>query len=74
MVRTNEEFLTMFGEVCRLGKTVGADAVVLLLEDHTDWEPIKAKAAETKVIVAIESAEALVAAIDAGLANQRRGV
>jgi DNA integrity scanning protein DisA with diadenylate cyclase activity len=67
MVRSNEEFLTMFGEVTRLAQTVGADAVMLLLEDHADWAPIKAQAEHQKVIVAIESAEALVAAIDAGL-------
>ena len=68
MVRSNEEFLTMFGEVVRLAQTVGADAVLLLLEDHTDWESIKAQAEKTKVIVAIESADALVKAIDSGLA------
>jgi DNA integrity scanning protein DisA with diadenylate cyclase activity len=67
MVRSNEEFQTMFGEVARLGKSVGADAVMVLLQDHVDWEAVKTYAATEKIILAIESAEALVAAIDAGL-------
>jgi len=67
MVRSNEEFLTMFREVVRLSKSVGADAVMLLLEDHTDWEPIHRIADGQKVIVALESATSIVAAEAAGM-------
>lgn len=67
MARTNEEFETMFAQTVRLARAVGADAVVLLLEDHADWEPVKKMADGQKVIVALESGDSLVKAIDAGL-------
>lgn len=67
MVRSNAEFETMLGEVIRLGKSVGADAVLLLMENHGDWAAIKSQAGDGKVIAAIESAEVLVSALDAGL-------
>ena len=55
MVRSNVEFMTMFGEVVRLAQSVDAEAVLLLLENHGDWDDIKKAAGTEKVIIASES-------------------
>jgi hypothetical protein len=67
MVRSNVEFMTMFGEVVRLAKSVDAEAVLLLLENHADWDDIKKAAGTEKVIIASESPQAVAEAAEAGL-------
>ncbi len=69
MVRSNAEFETMFGEVIRLAKAVGADGVLLLLENDIDWAALKATADGRLVIVAMESPSAVAGAIEHGLAS-----
>ncbi len=69
MVRSNEEFETMLGQTVRLAKTVGADAVLLMVEDHADWDAVKKLADGQKVIVAIENAESLMRAFESGISG-----
>ena len=69
MVRSNAEFETMFGEVIRLAKAVGADGVLLLLENDVDWAALKATADGRLVIVAMESPSAVAGALEHGLAS-----
>ncbi|MBL9092787.1 MAG: DNA integrity scanning protein DisA nucleotide-binding domain protein [Planctomycetaceae bacterium] len=67
MTRPNVEFLTMFREVVRLAKSSDADAVLLLVENRTDWKAIKDTADGVKIIVALESAEGVAEAVAAGM-------
>lgn len=67
MARPNVEFLTMLGEVVRLAKSVDAEAVLLLLDDHATLSDIRKGAGDEKVIVASESAQAVADAVAAGL-------
>ncbi len=57
----------MFGEVVRLSKSVGADAVLLLLENHGDWQSLLDAADGERIIVALESPEAIAGAAEAGV-------
>ncbi|HEY5313274.1 MAG TPA: DNA integrity scanning protein DisA nucleotide-binding domain protein [Pirellulales bacterium] len=66
-VRFNEEFETIYDLVLKLSKAVGADAVLLLLDDAVDWQVIKRRADGEKVVVAVETAEQVVGAVEAGL-------
>jgi diadenylate cyclase len=69
MARPNVEFLTMLGEVVRLAKSVDAEAVLLLLEDHAALADIKKAADDEKIIVASESPQAVADAVAEGLAG-----
>ena len=57
----------MFREVVRLAKSSDADAVLLLVENRTDWKAIKDTADGVKIIVALESAEGVAEAVAAGM-------
>lgn len=67
-MRFNEEFETLLQAGVRLAKTVGADAVLLLMESATDWPQLVKHAEGQRILVAIEAAEHVVAASEAGLA------
>lgn len=66
-MRFNEEFETIYGTVLKLAKGVGADAVLLLIDDSVDWQAIKQHADGEKVVVAVETAEQVVGAVEAEL-------
>jgi DNA integrity scanning protein DisA with diadenylate cyclase activity len=57
----------MFGEVVRLSRSVGADAVLLLVEDRGDWDTVKQSADGQRLIIALEQAEAVARARESGL-------
>lgn len=67
-MRFNEEFETIFDAALALGRRVGADATVLLLDgSDADWRALRNRAENDKVVVAVERAEQILAATEAGL-------
>jgi DNA integrity scanning protein DisA with diadenylate cyclase activity len=50
-VKFNEEFFAIFHSAATLAKTVGADAVVLLIEGAIDWERLPATSDELKIVI-----------------------
>jgi DNA integrity scanning protein DisA with diadenylate cyclase activity len=68
-VRLNEEFQTIYEAVLRLSKAVGADAVLLLADGDgpTDWKELQNQAGDEKVVVAVETSEQAVEAVEANL-------
>lgn len=59
-----EEFYDFAVQICR---TVSADALLVMLDGPTEWTELQARAGETKVLVAADSAEELSGAKEAGL-------
>ncbi len=68
-MRLNEEFQTIYEAVLRLSKAVGADAVLLLADGDgpTDWKELQNQAGDEKVVVAVETSEQAVEAVEANL-------
>jgi DNA integrity scanning protein DisA with diadenylate cyclase activity len=64
-VRSNEEFETIYDAAVNLAKAVGADAVLLLLDGPVDWQLIKDRADGQRIVVAVEEADQVVAAVEA---------
>jgi DNA integrity scanning protein DisA with diadenylate cyclase activity len=64
-VRFNDEFDIIYEAVTRLARGVGADAVLLLVDGPVDWLELKQRAAGERVVVAVEDAEQILAAIEA---------
>lgn len=50
-MKFNEEFFAIFHSAATLAKTVGADAVVLLIEGAIDWERLPATSDELKIVI-----------------------
>lgn len=59
-----EQFYDFAVQICR---TVSADALLVMLDGPTEWEQLQARAGETKVLVAADTAEELAGAKEAGL-------
>ena len=64
-MRSNEEFETIYDAAVNLAKVVGADAVLLLLDGPVDWQLIKERADGQRIVVAVEEADQVVAAVEA---------
>lgn len=64
-MRFNDEFDIIYEAVTRLARGVGADAVLLLVDGPVDWLELKQRAAGERVVVAVEDAEQILAAIEA---------
>jgi diadenylate cyclase len=66
-VRFNEEFQAIYDTVIRLTKAVGGDAVLLLLDGAADWQQLKDRADGEKIVLAVETSEQVVGALECGL-------
>jgi diadenylate cyclase len=67
--RLNEEFLTVFDAAAKLARATDADALLMLVEGPFDWERLKARAGDKKLLIAADFPGQLDAAADAGLAT-----
>jgi diadenylate cyclase len=63
------QFAAIFDLAVQLAESAKADAIMVLLESPTDWEKLKARSEQTKVLVAADRPEQLEGAAAAGLAT-----
>jgi DNA integrity scanning protein DisA with diadenylate cyclase activity len=66
-VRFNEEFQTIYETVIRLSKSVGADAVLVMVDGQGDWKSLHENADGVRVIVAVETNDEVADAVAAEL-------
>jgi len=66
-MRLTEQFRKLFRVALDLRESVGAEAVLLMLDAPADWDRLKRLAGEHKVVVAADSSEQLEGANEAGL-------
>ncbi len=54
VIRFNEQFLTLFDSAVKLSAEVGADALLILVDDVGDWDRLKQLAAGAKILIAAD--------------------
>lgn len=64
--RFTESFKTVYTTAVRLSKSIGADALLVLLDGPTDWETLKKRATGQEVIVGADTDNLLDGAKEAG--------
>jgi diadenylate cyclase len=64
-----EQFLGLFELSVKLSRTVGADALMLLVEGPIDWDRLKSLADSQKILIAADFAAQVEGATDTGLAT-----
>jgi diadenylate cyclase len=64
-----DQFATMYDLAVTLSAAVDADALLLLLEAPTEWEELRRRAGNEKIVIGGEVAEQIVGAQEAGLAT-----
>ncbi len=65
--RSIDGFETIFDAAASLSRAVDADALLLLLEVPTDWDRLKTRAGEEKLLIAADFAAQVDGAADSGL-------
>lgn len=63
----NRQFAKFYQVAIQLAETVGADALLVVLDGPTDWQKIKAPATHIKLLVSADHADKLAGAADVGL-------
>jgi DNA integrity scanning protein DisA with diadenylate cyclase activity len=66
-LRLTEQFKTLMTMAVGLTKTVGIDAILLLIEGTADWPRLRNMAPDSKLLVAADTSEQLKGAKEAGL-------
>ncbi len=62
-----DQFAQLYDFAVQLCRTANADALLVMLDGPTEWEQLKYRAAEIKVLVAADSADDLAGAQEVGL-------
>jgi DNA integrity scanning protein DisA with diadenylate cyclase activity len=71
-VKTNrftEQFQTIFDAAAKLSQSAGADALLLLVEGPIDWERLKTRSGDKKLLIAADFPQQIDGASAAGLAT-----
>jgi diadenylate cyclase len=63
----NDQFATIYDLAVRLAEAAEADALLVLLDGPTEWEQLKQRAKQQKILVAADVEEELAGAKEAGL-------
>ncbi|HUT09317.1 MAG TPA: diadenylate cyclase [Thermoguttaceae bacterium] len=66
-LRFTEQFKTLYQLALHLTESAGADAILLLLEGVADWQRLKKMSGDEKIVVAVDTAEQVECAREAGL-------
>jgi DNA integrity scanning protein DisA with diadenylate cyclase activity len=67
LLRFSDRFKTLYNTAIRLAEAAEADAVLLLLDESADWARLKKLVGDEKLIVAVDTAEQMGGAKEAGL-------
>ncbi len=63
------QFAAIFDLAVQLAASIKADAILVLLEEPTDWQKLKAQAGQTKVLIVADRPEEIEGAASNGLAT-----
>ena len=63
----NKQFAKFYDLAVQLAATVEADALMVVLDGPTDWQKLKERSTQTKILVTADSQEGLEGATEAGL-------
>jgi len=66
-LRFTEQFKALFNLAVELAKSIEAEGILLLVDGPADWQRLKAAGGDRKLVVAVDSAEELAKAKQAGL-------
>jgi DNA integrity scanning protein DisA with diadenylate cyclase activity len=69
VLRFNEQFLTLFDSAVKLSAAIGADALLILVDDVADWDRLRALADGARILVAADEKAQLAGAADRGFAT-----
>ncbi|HEX3725244.1 MAG TPA: DNA integrity scanning protein DisA nucleotide-binding domain protein [Pirellulales bacterium] len=67
--RFTEQFQTIFDAAAKLSQSAGADALLLLVEGPIDWERLKTRSGDKKLLIAADFPQQIDGASAAGLAT-----
>ncbi|MEX0586680.1 MAG: diadenylate cyclase [Pirellulales bacterium] len=67
--KLTDQFRTIFDVARQMAATMGADALLVLVDDPIDWDGIQKLAGEQRVVVAADTNDELDGAAEAGLAT-----
>lgn len=69
ILRFSEDFERIFGAAVELSSAMQAHAILLLIDEPTQWQSLREHAGDLKVVVAADVAEQLEGAAEAGLST-----
>ncbi len=63
----NQNFENMYDLAVRLARTVEAEAILVLVEGHTDWKQLRRRSGKLRVVIAADAEQHLEGAAEAGM-------